>query len=114
CYRNMEEAVRAFVDYKYAQGTGTFRDGGANTGWLDGAAIQSDIPRYSDRAIEATIAYCEYIFGRYGRFPALGGPFRTVLAYQAHHLDMEFYDKFYKPGALSETQRTHDASWHNP
>lgn len=99
-YRSMEEAVLAFVDYKFAAGTGTFRDGGAATAWRDGEAVQRDIPRYSDRAIAATIAYCEYVFRRYGRFPAVSGPFRTVLAYQAHHLDPAFYDAFYRPGAL--------------
>jgi hypothetical protein len=30
-YRDMEEAVLAFVDYKYSQGRGTLRDGGAST-----------------------------------------------------------------------------------
>ncbi|MEE8606859.1 MAG: hypothetical protein V3S55_04600 [Nitrospiraceae bacterium] len=106
-YRNMEEAVLAFVDYKYAQGQGTFRDGGAVTGWRDGAAVQSRIPPYSDKAIAATIAYCEYVYGRYGRFPAKSGPFRSILAHQAHHLDLDFYEKFYRPDALSETQRQH-------
>jgi len=95
-YRTMEEAVRAFVAYKFGEGTGTFRDGGEATAWRDGAAVQTGIPPYSDRAIEATIAYCEYLYGRYGRFPAGSGPFRTVLAYQAHHLDLDFYDTFYK------------------
>jgi hypothetical protein len=99
-YRTMEEAVLAFVDYKFAAGTGTFRDGGAATAWRDGAAIQRGIPPYSDQAIAATIAYCEYIYRRYGRFPASSGPFRTVLAYQAHHLDPAFYDAFYRPDAL--------------
>jgi hypothetical protein len=99
-YRDMAEAVRAFVDYKFAAGTGTFRDGGAATAWRDGAAVQRGIPTYSDQAIAATIAYCEYIYGRYGRFPASCGPFRTVLAYQAHHLDATFYDTFYRPEAL--------------
>jgi hypothetical protein len=103
-YRSMEEAVLAFVDYKYGQGTGTFRDGGAATGWRDSAAVQSGIPRYSDRAIAATIACCEYIYRRYGRFPANSGPFRTVLAYQAHHLDPEFYARHYRPDALSAAQ----------
>ncbi len=106
-YRNMEDAVLAFVDYKYAQGQGTFRDGGAVTGWRDGAAVQSRIPPYSDKAIAATIAYCEYVYGRYGRFPAKSGPFRSILAHQAHHLDLDFYEKFYRPDALSETQRQH-------
>jgi hypothetical protein len=100
-YRSMEEAVLAFVNYKYAQGTGTFRDGGQVTGWRDGAAVQAGIPRYSDRAIAATIAYCEYVYRRYGRFPAAGGPFRVALAYQAHHVDETFYDRFYRPEALS-------------
>ena len=100
----MEEAVLAFVDYKFAEGKGTFRDVGESTAWKDGAAVQANIPRYSDEAIAATIAYCEYIYNRYGRFPANSGPFRTVLAYQAHHPGLEFYDRFYEPGAYTETQ----------
>src|SRR5581483_3855971 len=97
-YKDMREAVLAFVEYKYAAGRGTFRDGGAATGWRDGAAVQSQIPRYPDRAIEATIACCQYIHDRYGRFPAIG-PVRTVLAYQAHRLDPDFYRKFYRDEA---------------
>lgn len=108
-YRTMKEAVLAFVDYKYAQGEGTFRDGGAATAWQDGARVQAGIPPYSEEAIAATISYCEYIYNRYGRFPANSGPFRTVLAYQAHHLDLDFYDRFYRPEALTETQRQHPA-----
>lgn len=99
-YATMEEAVHAFVRYKYQKGEGTLRDGGAATAWRDGASVQARIPEYSDRAIEATIAYCEYVYDRYGRFPANSGPFRTVLAYQAHHLAHDFYARFYKsPGS---------------
>jgi hypothetical protein len=43
----------------------------------------------------------------YGRFPAYAAPFRTVLGYQATHVDEDFYDLFYRPEALSETQRRH-------
>jgi len=112
-YRSMEEAVLAFVDYKYAQGRGTFRDGGVATGWQDGATVQAGIPRYSDQTIAATIAYCNYVYKRYGRFPANSGPFRTILAYQTHHLDLDFYDHFYRPEALAETQRRHMDLWHS-
>jgi hypothetical protein len=111
-YRDMEEAVLAFIDYKYAYGRGTFRDGGAATGWRDGAQVQAGIPAYSDQAIAATIAYCEYVYDRYGRFPADSGPFRTVLAHQAHHLDLDFYDRFYRRETLSDTQREHLVRWH--
>jgi hypothetical protein len=87
-YRNMEEAVLAFVDYKYRPGSGTFRDGGEATAWQDGAAVQQGIPEPSDEAIAATIAFCDYLYRRYGRFPVNSGPFRTTVAYQAHHLDL--------------------------
>jgi hypothetical protein len=95
-YPSMKEAVLAFVDYKYGAGRGTLRDGGAATAWRNGSAVQAGIPGYSNQAIEATIAYCDYVHRRYGRFPVNSGPFRTLLAYQAHHLDPDFYDKFYK------------------
>jgi hypothetical protein len=95
-YRDMAEAVRALVDEKFAAGRGSFRDGGANTAWRDGRQIQAVIPSCSDTAVEATIACCDYIYRRYGRFPSVHGPFRTVIAYQAHHLDPAFYDRFYR------------------
>jgi hypothetical protein len=99
----MEEAVLAFLDYKYAEGRGTFRDGGAATGWLDGATVQAAIPPYSPRAIDATIAYCRYVHERYGRFPVSSGPFRTILAFQAHRLDPDFYARFYREEAAGRT-----------
>ena len=100
-YRDMEEAVLAFIDYKYADGCGTFRDGGRATAWRNGEAVQSEIPCYSDEAIAATIQYCNYVFERYGRFPVNGGPFRSLLAYQAHRLDSDFYSRFYKDNVIS-------------
>lgn len=95
-YPSMRAAVLAFVEHKYRHGSGVFRDGGAATGWADPVAVQAGIPTYSDSAIEATIAYMEYVYARYGRVPSLTGPFRTVLAYQAHRLDDDFYARFYR------------------
>jgi hypothetical protein len=63
--------------------------------------------------VDATVAYCEYIHDRYGRFPAYSAPFRTVLGHQATHVDEDFYHRFYRPEALSETQRQHADRWHD-
>jgi hypothetical protein len=98
-YPNMKAAVLAFLESKFAPGTGSFRDGGEATAWLDPPRVQAGIPEYSSTAVDATISYCEYIYARYGRFPSACGPFRTVLAYQAHHLDPDFYARFYRPDA---------------
>lgn len=110
-YPNMEAAVRAVIDFKFGE-NGTFRGGVSNSGWRDPRAVADSSPEPSRAAVDATIAYCTYIFERYGRFPAYAPPFRTVLGFQATHVDVEFYDKFYRPEALSDSQREHLARWH--
>jgi hypothetical protein len=96
-YRNMEEAVLAFIAYKFAPGQGTLKDEQAPTAWRDEAGVPAAIPSISDKAIEATIACCDYVYRRYGRFPGGSGPFRTTMAYQTHHLDPDFYQTYYQP-----------------
>jgi hypothetical protein len=110
-YASMKEAVRAVVETKYGA-HGLFRGGAAHSAWREPAAIASAVPEISSAAVDATIAYCEYIYARYGRFPAYIPPFRTVLGFQACHLDNEFYDRFYRAEALSETERRHMDQWH--
>jgi hypothetical protein len=39
--------------------------GGARLAWLDPGAVAD---------VEAVIAYCEYVYGRYGRFPTYAPP----------------------------------------
>ena len=111
-YRSMEEAVLAFVDSKMSDSRGTLKDGSAANLWKEPRTVEAEIPGYSDNCIAATIAYCDYIYRRYGRFPAYFGTYFTTLAHQSHHLDLQFYDKFYRPGAYTETQAQHMQCWH--
>ena len=111
-YPTMEAAVRAFVASKFAPGTGIFRDAPGPSPWRDPATIQGAIPEYSEANIEAVIAYCEYVMKHYGQFPANYGPIRTVMAFQAHHIDTAFYDTFYTDGAYTDAHRNHFAAWH--
>ena len=32
---------------------------------------------------------------------------------QAHHIDTDYYDHFFRPGAYGATHRTHLADWHS-
>jgi hypothetical protein len=111
-YRSMKDAVRAVVETKYGA-QGLFRGGAAHSAWRDPAAVADGVREISAAAVDATTAYCEYIYDRYGRFPAYMPPFRTVLGFQACHLDSEFYEHFYRSEALSETERDHLARWHS-
>jgi len=103
-FKSMTEAVKAVVEIKFGPG-GVFGNAGPGSAWANHSEVEGKMPRVGERAIDATIAYCEYVWDRYGRFPAGMPPYRTVLAYQACHLDAEFYDKFYKPETLTESHR---------
>lgn len=112
-YPTMANAVRAFVDAKFAPGTGIFRDPApASSAWRDPAAVQGSIPPYSEANIQAVIAYCEYVVRKYGQFPGNYGPIRTVMAFQAHHVDTTFYDRFYREPMYTRMQANHFANWH--
>jgi hypothetical protein len=106
----MEAAVRAVVDMK-AGPQGIFRGGVGRSAWLDPGRI-AEAPAPGEAAIEAAVAYCEYVHHRYGRFPAYAPPLRTLLGFQVNHVDVEFYDRFYRPEALSDAQRRHEEDWH--
>ena len=103
-YASMTDAVRAVVDSKFGA-QGIFRGGQKESAWTDHAGVSAQVPAISEAAIAATTAVCEYLWKRYGRFPVHMPPYKTVLGFQAAHLDAEFYDNFYRPEALSETQR---------
>lgn len=108
-YPTMKAAVEALVEYKFGS-RGVYRNGEGE--WKDTPGVTAQIAPPGHAAIDATIAYCEYIYHRYGRFPAYTAPFRTMLGYQATHVDTEFYDRFYRPAALTDTQREHPSRWH--
>ncbi len=110
-YESMEAAVRAVVELKFGP-EGVFRAGTAASAWREPGRIAASARPPSAAAIDATIAYCEYVWRRYGRFPAYPPPFRTILGFQAGHVDVDFYDRVYRPEVLSETQRRHMETWH--
>jgi len=103
-HASMADAVRAVVEIKFGA-QGVFRGGANESAWADHAGMSAQVPPISESAIAVTTAVCEYLWSRYGRFPVYMPPYRTVLGFQAGHLDAEFYDKFYRPEALGESQR---------
>jgi hypothetical protein len=102
-YESMTEAVRAVANVKFGPG-GVFRGEPGGNAWKE-PAVTAQVPNTSEAAIAATSSYCEYLWQRYGRFPVYLTPYRTVLGFQASHLDAEFYDRFYRPEALAASQR---------
>ncbi|MCB0214286.1 MAG: hypothetical protein KDJ52_33415 [Anaerolineae bacterium] len=110
-YPSMAAAVQAVADRKFGP-SGIFTGAVQQSAWRDPVAVGSAATPTSPAAIAATTAYCDYVFNRYGRFPAYSPPLRTILGFQVNHIDPDFYDRFYHPNALSETQRQHMEQWH--
>jgi len=105
-YKDMNEAVEAFNDLKW-------------TNWeshpmpyKNPEAVIKDIERPSKEEIQIVKDICSYIYDTYGRFPAFSDPMFLRFMVQAHHLDLDFYDKFYPPGAYTETHKNHFKLWH--
>ncbi len=102
-YKSMAEAVHAVAEIKFGA-EGIFRSQ-QSSAWKNHPEVVQQVPGFSQASIEATTAHCQYLWNRYGRFPVHMPPYRTVLSFQASHLDAEFYDTFYESEALSKSQR---------
>src|SRR5215469_14009285 len=103
-YKSMEEAVRAFMESKFGS-KGSYRGGVTESTWRDAESRAAKIPAPSAVAVDATIAYCNYVYKRYGRFPAYTAAFRTVIGFQACHVDVDFYDLFYSTASTPAAVR---------
>jgi len=94
-FATMEVAVRAFVETKFGP-TGSYGAGIGQSSWRDPKNCAANIPAPSRAAVDTTIAYCEYVHRRYGRFPVYTAPFRTVIGFQVCRPDTDFYERFYR------------------
>jgi hypothetical protein len=66
---------------------------------------------YSKESIQYVKDICNYIYDTYGRFPAHVNAFHTPgLWLQIHHVELEYYDKYFDP-ALYSWQAEHERVW---
>jgi hypothetical protein len=66
----------------------------------------------SEEGIACTKAVCNYIHQTYGRFPGTVDAMHLMWMMQVHHLDTDFYDHFFRPGAYGPAHAAHMARWH--
>ncbi len=110
-YADMREAVRAVYESKWGE-SGIYTSEGVESGLKDRGPLASGVPRTPEWEVEATGEFCQYLWDTYGRVPVTVDPMSTLLWFQALHLDTDFYDRYYKPGAYTETIRNHMKNWH--
>ena len=105
-YEDMGEAVEAFNDMKWTNWESH------KLPYKDPTGVLGEIERPSRDEIQVVKDICNYVYDTYGRFPAFSDPMFLRFMVQAHHLDLDFYDKYYPPGAYTEAHRNHFRNWH--
>jgi hypothetical protein len=111
-YANMDAAVDAVVDLKFGT-KGIYTPGSPPTALRDQEGFMADVPPHTEDVIQCVKDIVNYAWDTYGRFPVGTDPIQTHSWFQAHHLDLDFYDQFYTEGAYTETQREHTEMWHS-
>jgi hypothetical protein len=109
-YPDMRAAVEAVCRRKFGPG-GPFHPQTPGP-WKDSPKVRSAAQVHNDRFRECVALQAQYILDTFGKFPATVPSIFLIMHLQAHHLDLEFYDTFYKPGAYLQTHADHMKNWH--
>lgn len=109
-YRDMRAAVDALCERKFGPG-GPFHPDTPGP-WKDSRKVRSAAQGHDERFRECVALQAQYVYDTFGKFPGMVPSMFVIMYLQAHHLDLEFYDRFYDPGAYLETHAMHMAHWH--
>jgi hypothetical protein len=107
---DMRAAVEVFVERKF--GTGGTYDPSTPGPWKDAAEIKGGVDPYDDEFVSCLAEVAQYIYDTHGRFPST---FTTIVLtgyVQAVHIDTDYYDAHYQPGAYLPTHAEHWERWH--
>ncbi|MEX0800696.1 MAG: hypothetical protein WD379_05710 [Dehalococcoidia bacterium] len=110
-HKDMKAAVQAVWDAKWGRG-GIYKEEGGPAPYQDRQSLDKVVAKTPEWCLEAAQTLCQYIWDTYGRFPATSDPMVMSIWFQAHHLETEFYDQYYQPGAYHEAVRNHMQVWH--
>ena len=110
-HADMRAAVEAASERKFGSG-GPFH---ADTPgpWKDSRKVRSAATVHDDQFKECVALQAQYVFDTFGKFPGTVPSMFLIMYLQAHHIDLDFYDEFYKPGSYLETHAQHMENWHS-
>jgi hypothetical protein len=109
-YPTMAAAVEAFAERKFGPGGPFHRD--TPGAWSDSPRVRGAAQVHSPEFKACVSLQAQYVYDTFGKFPGTV-PSLMILNYvQAHHLDLEFYDRYFRPGAYLRTHAEHQRVWH--
>jgi len=109
-YADMYAATDALIERKFGVG-GPFH---AETPgpWNESPRVRSSAQFHDAHFRECVALQAQYMYETFGKFPATVPSVYILMYLQAHHLDLDFYDAKFAPGAYLRTHKEHLARWH--
>ncbi|MEW5873700.1 MAG: hypothetical protein AB1752_00785 [Candidatus Zixiibacteriota bacterium] len=110
-FPDMRAAVESVHRRKYGPG-GPFN---AETPgpWKETPKVRGAAQVHSEEFRECVAVMAQYVFDKFGKFPGTMPSVFHLMYLQAHHLELDFYDHHFAPGAYLETHRRHMEDWHS-
>lgn len=101
--------VQKLVERKFGPGGPFHRDTAGP--WSDSPRVRgSALP--PDGIAELVALEASYIYDTFGKLPGTVPTVHVLMYLQAQHLDTDFYDELFTPGAYLGTHAEHQARWH--
>jgi hypothetical protein len=110
-YKDMKEAIEALVKRKF--GDGGMYNKETPGPWKESSKVRSSAKPFTEEIKECIVLQAQYIYNTYGKFPATVPSIFLLTYLQAQHIDLEFYDHYFKPGAYLPSHKNHMANWHS-
>jgi hypothetical protein len=110
-FPDMRAAVEAMCERKFGPG-GPFHPDTPGP-WKDSRRVRSAAAVHDATFRECVALQAQYILDTFGKFPGTVPSIFCLTYLQAHHLDLEFYDRHFQPGAYLRTHAEHMERWHS-
>ena len=110
-YRDMRAAVEAVCHRKFGPGGPFHRD--TPGPWKESPGVRSSAQMHDEQFKACVALQAQYVYDTFGKFPGTVPTMFVIMYLQAHHIDIDFYDTFYRPGAYLQTHGSHMEQWHS-
>ncbi|WP_338600968.1 hypothetical protein [Desulfoferula mesophila] len=109
-YPDMRAAVDALCERKFGPG-GPFNPETPGP-WKNSPLVRGSAQVHAEDFRECVALQAQYVLDTFGKFPGTVPSIFLITYLQAHHLDLEFYDRYYQPGSYLRTHAEHMQRWH--
>ena len=105
-------SMDAAVDAVFAPPSQGSKETGSVPHRISATEHRAGAVQISAEGLACTKAICNYTYDTYGRFPGGTDAMHLMWVMQAHHIDSDYYDRFFGNGAYGPAHAAHMATWH--